>query len=148
MSNHHYIDDGQSLPFFIRGVKGIFPDLRGERRPTLTRERNAAERDASLKSTAADKLAVFFKLAKRKLVAWDATNQKGEALPINDDSLEHLPPALWDKLLDILMGFSAGDLPEDATPAQRDELDDAFAAVERGEVVAVGDALVEGGLKN
>lgn len=155
------IDDGHTIDFFLRGVPGLYPDLHGQRRPTLTRERNAAERVAMEKRTTDENLAVLHKLCISKLVKWDATadhtvkgakkwgegnKAQGETLPITADSLGILEPRLWDRLSAVVMGFDPGDEPEGATKEQKDELDQMLAAQSQGEIT--GDALVEASRKN
>lgn len=128
-------NDGYTISFFLRGVPGLYPDLRGQRRPMLRESRKAAINDGSRMTTAKAELAFWDKVVKKMLVSWSATEAHtvyGEkqwsteppsldVLPLEPDSFAKLEPGLWERLLDVVTGCNPGDNPNEDRSAKEPE---------------------------
>jgi hypothetical protein len=143
------IDDGQTIAFFIKGIPHDYEDFYGERRPTLPADRNRTMNRAKRAEKFADwdeHDAAYNDLVASKLTWWNVRGRDGQPLPITKANAAALPPNLWDRLTNILLGFDWGDLPPDATPEQKADFDRAMAAQKAGELP--GDVVVEAARKN
>lgn len=143
------IDDGQSLPLFIRGIPGDFDDFYAERRPTLPADRNRTMGRSKRAEKFADwdeHEAAHNDLIVAKLTWWNVKGKDGKAAPITKANAAALPPNLWDRLTNVLLGFDWGDLPPDATPEQKADFERALAAEKAG--IPPGDAAAEVARKN
>lgn len=143
------IDDGQTLPVFIRGVPGDFDDFYAERRPTLPADRNKAMNRAKRAEKFADwdeHEAAHNDLIAAKLTWWNVKGKDGKIVSVSKENASALPPNLWDRLTNILLGFDWGDLPPDASDEQKAEFEAAVKAIKDG--IPPGDAIAEAARKN
>lgn len=139
--------DGYTIPFFLKGVPGLYSDLRGERRPMLRESRDAALNDVNRAKGAKATLAAWDKVCKRMLVSWTATKAHTvygdkqweteppdlEVLPIDQESFAVLEPDLWDRIWNVVMGYRPGDNPneEKASKEPESEFDASLSDDER-----------------
>lgn len=143
------IDDGQSIPFYIRGIPHDFEDFYAERRPTLPADRNRTLNRAKRAEKFADwdeHDAAHNELIAAKLTWWNFRGADGKTMPIDKTSAAKLPPNLWDRLIAVVLGFDWGDLPPDPTPEQKAEFERALAAQKAGQYP--GDGAAEADRKN
>lgn len=143
------IDDGQTIPLLLKGVPHDFDDFYAERRPTLPSDRNRAMK----RGERAERLgdwdeydAAYNELIVSKLVWWNIKGSDGKTLPITKENAAKLPPNLWDRLTNVVLGFGWGDLSPDATAEQKAEFEAAVKALKAGH--APGDAIAEADRKN
>lgn len=103
-----FIDDGQTVDFRIPAVPGIHPELTGAFRPALPGSRYTFERDPEPDGDAyAKKLAGF---VRKRIVSWSATVRKGDArepAPVTVELLLKMPPSMFSKLSNIVLGYLA-----------------------------------------
>lgn len=120
------VDDGYTEDFFINEFKGLHGKLSGKFRPMLPDERDTMYQKAQQKTTRVEQNAVYRRCVRMHLVEWDAVDSKGNRQQISEHFLRHLRPALWDKLMAIVAGERASDLPIDASSevASQDSEDD------------------------
>jgi hypothetical protein len=118
------IRDGYTKRAKINGRPGIFGDLTFVFRPMLDEEVETVLQRSGQKRTAgrfAEATGIKAAAIVRQLKEWSETDASGNAVPITIDNVRRLQPLLLGLLLDVLCGYSAGDLPADATPEETDQ---------------------------
>ena len=107
--NGFFIDDGQELQGFIAAVPRLHPALRFSYRPTLYTERTKLMRRVN--ADEADMTAEIAHVA-NKLTSWNAGREPTK------ENIEHLPPSLTAKLINIVTGYTASDPDPDGLASQ------------------------------
>lgn len=141
-----YINDGYTEEGYIALVPGLHGELRFTFRPFLVEERSQVT--AGLREVKAElhnrKYAIE---AAKKVVAWNLTDSGGKAVEVKADNVYRLRPALFDRLIDIMLGMKPSDIDPLATPAKKDAaVEDQFAAALGN--VTVGQLTEEAAEKN
>ena len=108
MSDPFFVDDGFTRDFRIEAVRGRHPELTGSYRPALIDQRFAWQR-AIGKDDTAERVRVGCAIIQRHVLDWNARNGTGEKAPIKEDYLKRLPAPLFDKLLDIVLGYAGSE---------------------------------------
>lgn len=105
-SEDFFIDDGQTVDFKIPATPGLHPELSGAYRPALPGARYTFERDPDTDGDAyVKRLSAFIR---KRVVSWSATVQKGdkrEPAPITAELIAKMPPTLFSKLANIVLGY-------------------------------------------
>lgn len=109
------IDDGTIEDGYIAERKGLHPALRFRYRPMLHWERDVLAVQVGQKPPR-EVDGYFVTTIRQKLVSWDAKDKAGTAIPIRDDVIQRLRPALFDRLYNVIAGAS----PSDPDPARQD----------------------------
>lgn len=138
------VDDGYTVPGYLEAVPGLHPALRFEYRPIQVMQRDAVDKSIASKGSAHAHQVVRSCVASR-LTHWNAVDLKGEPLPIEPANVGTLPPLLYDKLFNVLLGYRASDPDPTATKAEQNEEDEALlqSAMSGRSVAAVKEAADE-----
>lgn len=140
----NFLDDGYTEKSFIRGVPGLFGDLRFEFRP-MRLDQRAPVLSKWNKLEADKQTAAMAQFVARQLVSWQLKTAKGHDVPVSAENLMRLRPALQERLVNIVLGIEPADLDGDATLADQSaqaerELQAILEGVTVGESKAVADA--------
>ncbi len=129
MSDCAFIDDGFSGAGYIRGVRGLFPDVR-----FTFREMAPADRINYFRSLenldGAGRVAVDAKLLETRLNNWDLKFRSGQIAPITLATVQKLKGGLLARLVNQITGLEGPDEDPRATAEQAatDAADKAEAA--------------------
>jgi hypothetical protein len=134
MSDPTYIPDGYTRKGLIAAVPGLHGALKFEYRPLLRDEREALYRESNKRSPA-EFNGLIRKMLVKQLVSWDAKHDEKE-LPIDNETLRRLQPALSTKLENIVAGYSPTDLDETAS---QEDVDGYVASLEGEDARQVAD---------
>ena len=144
-----YIPDGYTQPFFIRGVRGLYPDVTGRMRPMQRKPRQRFLHKAAsfLQSGAIDKLQdVYASLIKRYIIEWDLRRDHRGMVNRENDEILRIQPQLFEVLPDVILGRVPCDTPpEDSTDPEPEGADDPDAFVDSCEA---GESIEETLIKN
>ena len=145
----NFIEDGQSIQTFVKGIPAKFDDFYCERRPTLPLDRNKTQFTAGKARDAGNPEeidAAYNGLIASKLTWWNIRDSKGATVEITPANSARLPPDLWDRLVNVVLGFDLGDLAPNAREEEKTKFAAAIAAEKAG--LAPGDAQTEAQRKN
>lgn len=113
-----FIDDGYTATAFIQGRANLYPDVRFSYRPCLTPDRDRINTVAAREP--ADKaVAVLAKSVATRVVSWDLTDRTGAAVLVSAENVLRLKPALFTRLLNIVLGLEGGDTDPAAEDHER-----------------------------
>lgn len=107
-----FIEDGYSRETTIPAVPGLHPALSVRFRPALAEVRFEYLRANDL--NAKEQVARVAKVLKAHLESWDAKKRDGGTADITEALLARLHPALLQRLLDLVLGYSPADQATDA----------------------------------
>jgi hypothetical protein len=143
-----FIGDGYTEQGYIAEVPRLHPAMRFKFRPFLQEDRSRLlnENDKLKAIQATANTAV--KLAD-KLIEWDLKDAAGEPVTKDDKSIRRLKPALYMRLLGIVMGLDASDEDPDAKAATDDDAPSLADHIEAHDTKRpVGDVAQENATKN
>jgi hypothetical protein len=124
MNPTHFIPDGYEEQGYIAERPRMFPALRFVYRPMI-----AEDRDVIITQSGRKPPAEYHKVLRAAMVSrmkeWNATDDKGQPLPISSTTLRNLRPRLFDRLYSIVSGDEPSDIDPASTPTQQNEAADA-----------------------
>lgn len=115
-----YYRDGYTRRVFLKGEPGLYGDVEIEMRPMLVEERDQLQSVVQSKPPAVFNAAIRAELAKR-IVSWNATDDRGQAVEVNAANVGRVPPKLYDRLYWVMTGRDAGDPLPGATDGESDD---------------------------
>ena len=140
-----YINDGYSESSFIAEVKRLHPALRFKFRPFLQEERHRLlKENAGLQPIKAAENSA--KILAKKISEWDLKDSKGDPVAVSDNAIRRLKPALYDRVLGIVMGLDPSDEDPEAREVDSPSLADQLEANETGK--PIGDVADANAVKN
>ncbi len=108
MSYQSVQDDGYSQPFYIKGIPGLFHDVRGTVRPMQHHERYIVAK--KLGEVSGQKQSEIMVTAICKHVTeWTLKGPDGESLPFSYPHARHIKNPLIERLYYIVLAVDAGD---------------------------------------
>ena len=112
MADLCFIEDGYSRQATILAAPGLHPALSFRFRPALAAVRmdNMAARDLN----GTEQALRTGKILEAHIESWDAKLRDGSAAPIKAQQLTRLQPALFAKVLDVVLGYAPADEAADA----------------------------------
>jgi hypothetical protein len=140
-----YIPDGYNFDEFIKAELPLYGDLRFVRRHMPIDDIEQWSELANRPRTVAERNSVYRDMVIAALVSWDLKLPGGKPAPIDQDTLnKHVHRALWTRLVGIVLGISAPDLPPGVSEQQRDDWRAQVAALkEKQNAAATVDAAHE-----
>ena len=142
---HGYIPDGYTEDFYIKGVPGLYPDMKGTMRRMLGWECSEMwQRQGRVPvDNAKARDFVLAKAVMSHVLSWDFQRPVGDAMVACDlsaDSFVHMVPAMRARLAQIVMGNEPDDSCPVASP-QKEEWEkemDAYVAGKHAEAINAG----------
>ena len=104
----NYIPDGYDEPGYIKENPGLHGELRFRFRPMLRADRIVIV-TAAANLPPEKRGANAAKAIKARLILWDLKDKDGKPQEITEENILRLKPALFDRLEDIVYGYSASD---------------------------------------
>lgn len=120
MSDPILYRDGYTRKVKLKGERGLYGDAEFELRPMLVEDRDELTDFVSKNPPKKFNPVIRAKMAAH-VVAWNATDQAGLAVPITPDAFRKMPPRLYDRLYWVLIGREAGDFDSEATDEEQDD---------------------------
>lgn len=108
MSDPFFIDDDYTREETIPAVRSRHPALTIRYRPALLDQRFAWQR-AIGKDDTAERMRMACQIIEKHVVEWNALNKGGEKAAIKADMLKRMPAPLFDKMLDIVLGYAGSE---------------------------------------
>lgn len=131
-----YIHDGYTERGYIAAVPRLHPALKLTFRPFLQEERHRLLTENQKLHPSKSSLNTANVLAK-KIQTWDLADENGEPIKVVADAIRRLKPALFERLIGVVMAIDPSDedpdaMPEDLSAGLADEL----AALDTGRPLA------------
>lgn len=141
-----YINDGYTEEGFVAAVPGLHGELRFTFRPFTVEER--AQVTNGLRNVQPHlhnrKYAIE---AAKKITAWSLRDGADKPVEVKADTVYAIRPALFDRLIDILLGYKPSDIDPQWAEAKKDEaVEDQFQAALAG--TSIGQLAEEANEKN
>ena len=105
----HYIPDGHTDTAFIKGVPNVFPDTSITYRPMLHEDRMALDA-AIIKGDPRQKSQAIIGQICSFVLSWDCVKPDGKTVELVPDEVRRLRNALIERIYDIILGWSGGDV--------------------------------------
>lgn len=103
----NYISDGFTRPGYIAPVKDFCEGLRFSFRPALVDQRNfisVVNREDLIEQTIRTR-----KILSTCITTWDLKDTSGKAVTVGMEALKNIMPYLYDRLANIVLGYTASD---------------------------------------
>jgi|SRR5579859_1136217 len=115
MNEFALIEDGYSVTTTIPRVAGLHPAVKVRFRPALMEERSEWRMRSAADLGGKERTVRACDLLKTHLEQWDIKNRAGTEVRHNDPSvLAKLQPTLFEKILDLILGYEPAKEEDDA----------------------------------
>ena len=122
--SRNVIRDGYTKTAVVKPVPGIHDGISLRYRPMLPHQVDAVTYSVEEKRRARQYEAanlLYGSAIAKHLLEWSEVDQEGKPLPRSAQNIASLPPPLFRQVFNIVSGYEAGDLPEQASEDEQDQ---------------------------